>query len=123
MNLPNPTVLRWAARLVATLVLLEIAAFAIGVGVPNPLHGSLRENLLSLALLTMISGLVAGWKWEGIGGLLIVGGFAVFSVVNGRVSLNVIMGPMLLAGLLYLACRWQRPNNKRGVMESSSRPG
>jgi hypothetical protein len=54
----------------------------------------------------MIVGLAVGWKWEGIGGLLILGGFAFFSVVNHRFVVNALIGPWLLAGLLYLACRW-----------------
>ena len=62
------TVARWTARVVGLLVLLTIAALAIGEGGPNPFHLSLRENLLGLGLLTMMSGIVVGWKWEGTGG-------------------------------------------------------
>jgi len=85
-------------------ILLLIAAFAIGEGVPNPLAMSLRENLLSVALSTMIVGLVVAWRWERIGGALILGGLAFFAVVNHGVRLNLVSAPMLAVGLMYLGC-------------------
>ena len=108
------TVARWSARVVGTLLLLLIAAFAIGEGVqPNRFfHGSLPENLLAVAMLTMIVGQIAAWKWDGWGGLLILTAFALFAVVNHGVPLNIVFGPWLLTGLLHLACRWLK--NKAG---------
>ena len=104
MALLLTSVLRWTARVIGILILLTIVALAIGEGGPNPFRISLRENLLGLGLLPMIGGIVVGWKWEGIGGLLILGGFAFFAIVNHRLSLNVVTVPWLLAGLLYLGC-------------------
>jgi len=52
----------------------------------------------------MMVGLVVAWKWEGIGGVLILGGFAFLSIVNHRISINNVFGPWLLTGLIYLAC-------------------
>lgn len=107
------TVLPWVARVIGIALLVEIAAFAIGEGVPHPLGGSLPENLLTLGFLTMIVGQVVAWKWEGIGSLLILGGFGLLAVVNletrPSVLFNPIFGPWLLTGLLYLACWWRRP--------------
>jgi hypothetical protein len=89
-----------------------IAILAIGEGGPNPLQVSLRENLLGSALLAMLIGQIVAWKWEGIGGLLILGGFALFAIVNPGVRLNqslVVVGPWLVTGLLYLICWWRTP--------------
>jgi hypothetical protein len=102
------TVLRWTARILGTAILILIATFAIGEGVPNPLATTIREDLLSVALLTMLVGLVAAWRWEGIGGLLILGGLAFFAVVNHGVPLNLVFAPMLVVGLIYLGCGWRR---------------
>ena len=52
-------------------------------------------NLLFVAMLTMVAGLIAAWKWERIGGLLILGGLAFFAVVNHGIRFNVVFGPML----------------------------
>ncbi len=102
------TIARWTARVVGTLILLLIAVFAIGEGVPNPLHGLLRENLLTVAMLTMIVGQIAAWKWESIGGVLILGAFGLFAVVNHRFQINIVFVPWLLTGLLYLGCGWMK---------------
>jgi len=77
-------------------------------------------NLLSVALLTMVVGLILAWKWEGIGGLLILGGFAAFAIVNHGIRFNVVFGPLLVTGLLYLACWWI---SSRGCLSPRSRPG
>jgi hypothetical protein len=108
------TILRWAARTIGTALLVLMAAFAIGEGVPNPLHGSLAENLLTVGFLAMIVGQVVAWKWKGIGSLLILGGFALFAIVNHGVPLNIVFGPWLVTGLLYLICWWRTPKTVGG---------
>jgi hypothetical protein len=113
------TVVRWTARVLGTLILLLIAMFAIGQGVhPARMFQPLGVAILTVALLTMIVGQLVAWKWEGVGGGLIVGSFALFSIVNHGVPLNIVFGPWLLTGLLYLGCWWMdRPRNrlKRGL--------
>ncbi len=79
------TVLRWAARTIGIALLGLFVVLAIGEGVHNlhnPLQVSLPENLLGIGFLTMIVGQVVAWKWEGIGSLLILGGFTLFAIVN-----------------------------------------
>ncbi len=112
------TIARWTARIIGTLLLLLIAVFAIGEGVPNPFILSPRELLLFAAFATMIVGQIAAFRWEGIGGVLILGGFAFFSIVNHRISINIVFGPWLLTGLLYLGYGWM----KSKVVGSSSSP-
>ena len=111
------TVLRWTARAIGTALLGLIAVFAVGEGVPNPLHESFRENLLGVGILTMLIGQVVAWKREGIGSLLILGGFVLFSIVNPGIRLNpslVVVGPWLVTGLLYLICWWRTPTTVLG---------
>ena len=103
-------VARWTARVVGTAILALIVALAVGEGVPNPLALPIREQLLSIALVTMIVGLIVAWKWERIGGPLILGGFAFFAIVNHGVRLNLVFGPMFVVGLIYLACGWMKRN-------------
>ncbi len=110
------TVLRWTARTIGTALLVLIAALAIGEGVPNPLVLSLRENLLGAALWTMVLGQIVAWKWEGIGGLLILGGFALFAIVNPGVRLNqslVVVGAWIATGPMYLLCWWRSGRSER----------
>ena len=103
------TVLRWTARIIGIAILGLVTAFAIGEGVPNPLRGSLPEHSLTIGFQAMIIGQIVAWRWEGIGSLLILGGFALFAIVNHGVPINVVYGPWLVTGLLYLICWWRTP--------------
>jgi hypothetical protein len=104
------TVARWTTRVVGTAILALIVAIAVGEGLPNPLNQQpLAVNLLFAAMLAMVVGLATAWKWERIGGLLILGGLAFFAVVNHGIKLNLVFGPMLAVGLLYLGCGWKSP--------------
>ena len=111
MNIPLKTslviaILRWTARILGTLVLAFVVVLAIGEGVPNPLRFSLREQLLSLSLTLMLLGLGVAWKWEGVGGALVLGGFACFALVNHGIKMNAATAPLLISGLFYLLCWW-----------------
>jgi hypothetical protein len=102
-------VVRWTARILGGLLLALIATLAIGEGVPNPTLMSLRENLLGIAFQAMIIGQIVAWKWKGIGSFLILGGFALFAVVNpGFRGMWLVPAPWLATGLLYLVCWWRR---------------
>jgi len=110
----------WTAPILGTAILALVVAIAIGEGVPNPLTQPLGVNLLTVAMLTIVIGLLAAWKWEGIGGLLILSGFAAFAIVNHGIPLNVVFGPLLVTGLMYLGCWWI---SSRGCLPPRSRPG
>ncbi len=112
-ELPILSVVRWTARIIGTAILLLIMAFAIGEGVPNPFAQPVRVNLLFAAMFTMVMGLILAWKWEGIGSLLILGGFAFFAVVNHGIKLNLAFGPMLAVGLIYSVCGWMAKRSNR----------
>ena len=104
MKRPILTVARWTARIVGTTILVLIFAIAVGEGVPNPINQPLDVKLLSVAMLAMVFGLAVAWKWESVGGILILGGLGFFAMVNRGIKLNVVFGPMLAVGLLYVAC-------------------
>ena len=108
---PVIAIVRWTARIIGIAILGLIVVFAIGEGVPNPLQGSFREHLLGIGILTMLIGQIVAWKWEGIGSVLILGGFALFAIVNHGVPLNIVFGPWLVTGLLYLICWWRTPED------------
>ena len=53
--------------------------------------------------------LIVAWRLAGVGGLLILGGPPFFAVVNHGVQINLVFGPMLGVGLIYLGCGWRSP--------------
>jgi hypothetical protein len=107
-------VVRWTPRILGSMLLILIAAFAIGEGIPGPIKESLHEQVLTIGVQAMIFGQIVAWKWEGIGSLIILGGFALFAIVNHGVPLNIVYAPWLITGLLYLACWWKQPKMAGG---------
>jgi len=99
-------ILRWTARVIGALIVLLIAALAVGEGVPNPLHQPTVVNFSFVALLVMLAGQVTAWWREGTAGALVLGGMAAFAVANHGVKINAVFVPMLLTGVLYLFCGW-----------------
>lgn len=94
---------RWIARAVSIPLLGLVIILAFGDGVPNPLTASPREKLFGAAVLMMLFGLVLGWKWKGLGGLLILGGIVPFAVAD-TFLLPIVLAPWLVLGASYLVC-------------------
>jgi hypothetical protein len=123
MNMPTERTFavtaRWSGRILSVFLICTMAAFAIGEGQPQ----HLREMALGIALWTMLQGLVLAWKWEGLGGCLILGGFAAFAIVNGGLRINwhnpllvLLDNPLLIfpiAGLLFLFSWWNKYKERR----------
>ncbi len=104
-------VVRWIARLIGTVLFLLVVWFAAGEGMPAYGTLSLTEGLLFLAFAVMALGLLVAWYWERAGGLMVIGGFLAFWLINGIASGNYNPGWLLavfpLTGLLFLLS-WQR---------------
>jgi hypothetical protein len=60
---------RWIARILGTLIALGFLTFVVAEG-PPPLSPTF------LCMAVTFAGLLLAWKWEGLGGLLILGGCA-----------------------------------------------
>jgi hypothetical protein len=105
------SVIRFFARLFSILLLFIVISLAIGEVFPHPFNLSGKELLFSIALLVMLFGLLMAWKWEGLGGLLIIFGFLLFFISNSLLSNSLRLGIFLLifplTGVLYLICCWR----------------
>jgi len=101
---------RWTARIMGALFVLLIVVLAVGEGVPHRFGRgglSLGEVLGFAALIIVVAGMLVAWKWETVGGLLVLGGWTFF-VVYGRQTFGLIFCWPLVTGLLFLACAWLR---------------
>jgi hypothetical protein len=99
--------LRNSARISTVLIVLLIAALAIGEGVP-PLHSPLKAQWMSLGLILVLAGMCLGWKYERLGGALCLTGVAMFVGVD-YASSGSLMKPLMpaifsLIGLAFLSC-------------------
>lgn len=103
--------LRYTARLFSILLIFIVISLTIGEAFPHPFQLSAKELLFTVALLVMLAGLLLAWKWEGIGGSLIIAGFLIFVISNSIISKSLNLGVFLLifplTGILYLICCWR----------------
>lgn len=99
----------WAARilgsLLAALVLVIVVCHAFSEeGLPDPFSQPPGVTLEFLGLFAVWAGVVLAWKWEGVGGLLTIGGVIIFHIVEGRLWLNWVFGLFGLVGIMFLLC-------------------
>ena len=108
MNLPAERSIvvasRWTARTISLPLFVLLILLTLGDDAPNPLTASPREWLFGTVVLTMLLGLVLAWKWEGVGGLLILCGLGLFATAVERFLLNIVFTPWLVMGVSYLVC-------------------
>jgi len=97
--------IKWTARVLGTLVFLLISVIFVGEfsSIPNLSEQSLSVTIQFAAIFLMWAGLILAWKWEGVGGFMIVGGFMLFWIVEQRIPrLNIAFLPLIISGILYL---------------------
>jgi hypothetical protein len=97
--------LRWTARLLAACLVGLVVVIYLGEGF-NPFKLTAIEALQKTFFLITCVGLVVGWRWPLIGGVISTGGMLLFVAiefaVNGRFPRGPVFHLMLLAGILFL---------------------
>ena len=107
-------VCRWTARVVGALLVFLVIVIGIGEGLPNPLTQPLSVQIGFLALALILTGILAGWRWELAGGIISLASWFLFvgSVVGAK-RLNVFISLLALPGICYLISAWLRRHSKR----------
>lgn len=119
--------LAWAMRLgaralgLALIMLvwsfLDSASMNNGV-LPGILRKGVVEDILLTALLMTLLGVLVALRWEGIGGLIIVGSVLLFEGINILTTSHWDFSPIntsfLLVGLLFLGLWWHRSMRTAG---------
>ncbi len=104
-------ILRWTARIIGLLVLISLLAFTLIAGLPRMANMDWASFVHFLSFLVMVSGLFLAWKWEGLGSVVILGGFGAFFVLNwtlwGSPALGWVFALFPVVGLLHLYC-WRQ---------------
>lgn len=109
-------IIRWTARIVALATLLFGLPFYFGYGNPLPFIDpdyTLWDNVWLSIFPLMFLGLALGWRWEKLGGYLVVvpvGLGTLFGLVTEQ-ELVVHMIVPLLIGVLYLIAGYGKPNH------------
>ena len=115
-------IIRWAARILASLLVILVVVIFVGEsffypgdGPPNPLEQPIEVQLEFAGMLAMWVGMIVGWRWEGIASLLIFGGMAVFHIIEGKLWINGTFGLFDLAGILFLLCWGLKKFEKKNI--------
>jgi hypothetical protein len=99
---------RWIARTLGLLYFAFVSWFVVAHAVegklPNLWQESLAVQFECLALFLVAVGGLVGWKWEGVAALMILGGSALWLIVER--NLPWPPGLSLLIGLLYVLTWW-----------------
>jgi hypothetical protein len=98
------TILRWIARFLGIFLFLFFIWFAIQIGSPDLAMMSEQEIQLFSANVIMLLGLIAVWKFEFIGSLLLIWGYIFFAIANYSFWNGPIFPTFLFLGLLHLLC-------------------
>jgi len=108
-------ILRWIARILASIMAAMILLFfvgeTLGEGVQSLSHMTVREIVLMFTFFALWLGLLLGWKWELLGGLLTLCAIIVFYALNILFAGIFPKGPFFIASafpsLIFLYCGWQ----------------
>ncbi|MBI9046210.1 MAG: hypothetical protein JEZ06_17080 [Anaerolineaceae bacterium] len=97
-GLNGKSIVRWISRILAVLsslfILITLIAHGINDGFGPLPHLTLRETLMMAAFGMIWIGLMIGWKWELAGGILVLGGFFFFYVLDFLFSGTFPRGPI-----------------------------
>jgi hypothetical protein len=105
--------LRWTARVLASLLAMFFLLMVIGYAVDSNPDAEQRADILTQVLLltlfiTWIIGTMLAWRWEGIGGGIILVSTIIFfiRVPDAFTTLNLLhLLPAI--GILFLICWWK----------------
>ena len=95
---------RWTARVLGSVLVFICVVIAIGQGIPNPFTQPVAVQIGFLALTLILSGMVAGWRWELTGGIVSLIGWSLFvaSVMKGPRPITGFLATLALPGPLFV---------------------
>ncbi|RXQ91474.1 hypothetical protein EO244_12030 [Ancylomarina salipaludis] len=95
-------IFRWLARLLGIFLFLFFAWFAIEFGIDDP--SKMNPHLMKLfySHMLMMFALVLVWRFELLGGLILIVAYSYFSIINHTFWTNPIYPIFFLIGLLHL---------------------
>jgi hypothetical protein len=103
---PAAVIGRWTARIAGTLMALFFLAFFVGEGFPNIFRLPWRESLSVLTISAVVAGLLLAWKWEGLGGALVLAAVGLMPLIGMTRGIGFFLVPAAI-GLLHLVCWWR----------------
>lgn len=117
MKTKQVIIIRWIARITgAFLIALVVFMFVADDGPPNPFELTDIELQLFASMTLMFVGLVIAYKNELIGGLIAMGGYIFFDIVEKSINNGPIFPLFFVVGALYLFCWWQDKKERNKIL-------
>jgi len=123
INEKNLKIIKWSARIIALLTLLIGIPLYFAYGNPFPFANQdydFFDNLWRTVFPLMFIGLALGWKYEKIGGYLIIIGILtrfIGSIII-KEGLSLHMSIPLVVGILYLIVGYAKKQDKSSRLKS-----
>jgi hypothetical protein len=102
------TALRWTARIIGTLFVVVFVAFFVTDAVQKETR-AIESDVLpaTFSLFLAFMGLIIAWKWEGVGGLVALGGLILYCILGLRTDVKpaatiFVAGIYALPAILFL---------------------
>lgn len=100
-------VILWIARILGTITIVFLLFMSFGelFSSEKPATGLTSTlDIISLLFfpLSTIIGLVLAYKWEGIGGIITVGGMISLHIIRPDIASNLLISAFAIPGLFYI---------------------
>ncbi len=122
------TTVCWVARIYGGLLAVLVLTIAIGEGffcpgdgLPNPFTQPLPVAIELFGMIDMLIGCIVGWKWQGLGAILVIAGVMTFHVIEKRLWLMGAFPLFDLAGIFFLLCWLLKRKDSTAVRVSAIR--
>ena len=99
---PFISIIRWLARFLGVFLFLFFAWFAIEFGIDDPTHMNPQLLKLFYTHILMMLALFIVWRFELLGGIILVVSYSYFSIINHTFWTNLIYPIFFFIGLLHL---------------------
>ena len=122
-NLLLAALYRWTARILGAALVFLVAIVTMDNGISiSAIRPLSWDALIALALILMIIGILAGWRWELAGGILSLVGLCIGVVPlhNSPEGLSAFYFSLGLPGLLYTTSALLRRREEKAVSSGGS---
>jgi hypothetical protein len=90
-----------------------VALFIAGEGLPKPALLTVPERTMFLCFTIILVGILMAYRWEGVGGTVILLGFGAFAAVQPRILKGLAFQIFPAIALLFLYLAWKKRRVQR----------
>jgi hypothetical protein len=104
------SIVKWLGRLFGLALIVMVVVFAFGEEGFDFSKFDQKELFMLIALLLMVIGVIIGFFKQLIGAVVILIGYSIFALLEGRIFPGPIFPQFLIVALLYSYTGMQSPN-------------